>query len=170
MQLIYPRFVDFEASSLRAESYPIEVAWNDPGGTIQAHLINPLPVPSWTDWSEDAQAVHGITRHELSRNGRDPAWVCECLDLVGPGQTLFSDAPEFDGAWMRELYRGSRRPPPDLRIASIAELAALGGLDHVMYARFRSEARKRAGGEHRAALDVTYLMELYRLAAEAKGI
>lgn len=35
-------FVDFEASSLNPDSYPIEVAWSIPDDSIESHLISPF--------------------------------------------------------------------------------------------------------------------------------
>ena len=41
-------FLDFEASSLSKDSYPIEVGWAGEDGSTEAHLIR--PAPDWTDW------------------------------------------------------------------------------------------------------------------------
>src|SRR5947209_5891700 len=46
-----PPFLDFEASSLRSASYPIEVAWSHPDGSIESHLISPAGLGRCTDWS-----------------------------------------------------------------------------------------------------------------------
>ena len=60
-----PSFIDFEASSLSDKSYPMEVAWSLSDGSIEARLISPEGISQWTDWSKDAQAVHGIRREDL---------------------------------------------------------------------------------------------------------
>ena len=36
-------FVDFEASSLAKDSYPVEVAWVFEDGACEGHLIRPAP-------------------------------------------------------------------------------------------------------------------------------
>ena len=68
-------FLDFEASSLSDESYPIEIGWAGEDGSTEQHLIR--PAPGWTDWSATAEAVHRIERDQLlaegSRATRSPA-------------------------------------------------------------------------------------------------
>ncbi len=56
-------FLDFEASSLAKRSYPIEVGWVFEDGLGAEYLIR--PAPDWTDWDEEAAAVHGIRREDL---------------------------------------------------------------------------------------------------------
>ena len=53
-------FLDFEASSLGKQGYPIEVAWVLSNGEEESHLIR--PDPTWTDWDLKAEAIHGIAR------------------------------------------------------------------------------------------------------------
>ena len=48
-------FLDFEASSLSDDSYPIEVGWVFEDGRTEAHLIR--PAPAWTDWDPAAEAI-----------------------------------------------------------------------------------------------------------------
>lgn len=47
-------FLDFEASSLSKQSYPIEVAWVFEDGRSEEYLIRPAPI--WTDWDSAAEA------------------------------------------------------------------------------------------------------------------
>ena len=72
-----PCFIDFEASSLREDSYPIAVAWNLPNGHIRRFLISPLGVEGWSDWSEESEQIHGIDRLRLITNGWEPDYVYE---------------------------------------------------------------------------------------------
>lgn len=60
-------FLDFEASSLSKQSYPIEVAWVFEDGRHRSHLIR--PTPEWTDWSHEAEQIHGISRSLLLTEG-----------------------------------------------------------------------------------------------------
>lgn len=162
-----PRFIDFEASSLAPDSYPIEVAWSDGDGRFEAHLIDPSSVPAWIDWSDAAQAVHGIRRDTLLVEGRDPGWVCDRLSADAGGQTLYSDAAEFDRAWLLELFRGARRPRPSIEVASIEALPELAELGDATLVHLQQQARRLAGGQHRAGKDVMYLLHLFLLAREA---
>jgi hypothetical protein len=98
-----PVFLDFEASSLRDSSYPIEVAWGTSIGTIETHLISPEGISTWMDWAASAEHIHGISRSELLRNGTSPALVAKRLNEVLRGRRVFTDAPGFDGMWPARL-------------------------------------------------------------------
>lgn len=54
-----PTFIDFEASSLRDTSFPIEVAWNN-GTEIESYIIR--PAFDWSDWDYNAEGLHGLSR------------------------------------------------------------------------------------------------------------
>jgi hypothetical protein len=60
-------FVDLEASSLMAGSFPIEVGWISADGRSECHLIR--PVPAWDDWSSKSECLHGIAREHLEARG-----------------------------------------------------------------------------------------------------
>ena len=98
-------FLDFEASSLAKQSYPIEVAWVFEDGRSEAHLI--LPAPSWTGWDDRAEAIHHIPRSELLTEGESHDAVVRRMVQELPGQDLFASAPSWDGKWHSALLRGS---------------------------------------------------------------
>lgn len=97
-------FVDFEASSLSADSYPIEVAFVSENGWGDGWLIKPMD--GWDDWSVSAESVHGIAREMLEREGADVGYVAERMALLlgNPRVIGVSDNPQFDAMWLRELY------------------------------------------------------------------
>lgn len=99
-----PTFLDFEASSLRSTSYPIEVAWNDPTGAIEAHLISPAGIERWTDWSIEAEQLHGISRATLLTGGKPPSWICRRMNHQLAGTVVYSDDPEYDQMWLATLF------------------------------------------------------------------
>lgn len=107
-----PQFLDFEASSLGVDSYPTEVAWSMEDGSIESHLINPFCVEEWTDWSQKAQALTGISREMLREQGRDPAWICGRMNEVLAGRMLYCDGLPYDRFWLSALYEHSRSGPP----------------------------------------------------------
>lgn len=85
----FPCFIDFEASSLEHNSYPIEVAWSDADGRIESWLIDTSGVPSWTDWDDRVQqGMHGplardaSTSRPLAKLGR--ATIERGLDRSNP--------------------------------------------------------------------------------------
>jgi len=62
----YASFLDFEASLLSKHSYPIEIIWVFEWRS-RTFLIK--PAPGWTDWSAEAEAIHGISPEFLQREG-----------------------------------------------------------------------------------------------------
>ncbi len=98
-------FLDFEASSLAKQSYPIEVAWVFADGRSETHLIR--PAPSWTDWHEDAEAIHHISRSTLLSAGEPHDVVAQRMIDVLSGHDLLASAPSWDGKWLSVLLRGA---------------------------------------------------------------
>lgn len=96
-------FLDFEASSLGKHGFPIEVGWAAEDGTEASHLIR--PAPNWTEWSEEAEAVHRITRDELARNGSPHDAVARAMVEALTGHDLRASAPSWDGHWLSLLLR-----------------------------------------------------------------
>ena len=115
-------FLDFEASSLSKQSYPIEVAWVFQDGRAESHLI--APAPGWDDWSATAEAIHGISRCRLLEEGEPHDQVAARMVEALDGHDLFASAPSWDGKWMSYLLRSSGFPRHSLRLRNTDE--ALG--------------------------------------------
>lgn len=170
-----PVFLDFEASSLASASYPIEVAWSCGDDSIESHLISPASVARWTDWHAKAEALHGLSREQLIEKGKPPVWVAQRMNEQLVGQTLYSDNPDFDGFWLEELFRASAGLKPAFQLLHVDELLmSLVAIDSSDVVRKRDAietlkqtARSQMSGQHRAALDVQYLLRLYALARES---
>ena len=165
-----PRFLDFEASSLSDTSYPIEVAWSDPEGNVQSSLISPQSVDGWTDWSPASQKIHQIPREELIASGKPPAWVCARMREDLGGQILFTDSVRYDGFWLARLFTAAGEQPA-FTLASSTDLI-VKRLSPTVQGRARAlsrlaelevVARSRVPQAHRAAWDVKYLLELWKL-------
>jgi hypothetical protein len=167
-----PRFVDLEASSLRSNSYPIEVAWSLPDETIESYLVSPAGIESWTDWSIESQEIHGIRRGELLENGKQLGWICKRMNEQLAGQVVYTDNPSWDGTWLAELFHAAEGSLMEFSLGSVDELlfsdtysdAAARAFAMVRVEELKRKARERAGGQHRAAVDVQYLIELWKLA------
>ena len=101
-------FIDFEASSLSQTSYPIEVglAYLDLTSMeiTEGHSLLILPEKSWTDWDDESQKIHGITRGALTLMGEDATSIAERLNTILSGQTILCDSPRYDGFWCRRLF------------------------------------------------------------------
>jgi hypothetical protein len=165
-------FLDFEASSLSRESYPIEVGWVREDGATEDHLIR--PAPGWTDWDPCAEAIHGLTREALLDRGEPHEEVARrMMEALAPHE-LFAGAPSWDGKWLSVLLRGAGFPRHALRLrdtdeadrlAAIEVLAAagVGGDLAAEAARIVSQVRGRPAGPaaHRALADARQEYEIW---------
>jgi hypothetical protein len=174
-------FIDFEASSLAKQSYPIEVAWVFEDGTAETHLIR--PAADWTDWDESAAAVHGITRAELLASGAPHADLARHMLATLSGHALFASSPSWDGKWLSVLLRAAGLPRHALRLNDTddaqlqAALAGLGKawLEPQLMARAEALiARVRAADTgpiaHRALPDAWHERDLWRAVRRAAQI
>ncbi len=166
-----PCFLDFEASSLAMESYPIEVAWSLEDGSIESHLISPMG--EWTDWDAEAEKVHGIPRAETIAEGKLPEWVCQRMNEQLAGKTVYTDAPRFDGRWLARLFEACGTQPlfglgdtDDLMVSILCPGASDTVPGIVKLWQLKQDARRLAKGRHRAAWDVEYLLRLWELTSE----
>ena len=126
-------FLDLEASSLDADSWPVEVglAWLVEGRVeVRSSLIRPDPSWFMRAWSPASAEVHGIPLAEL-RQAPLAAEVARWIaGLIGDA-TVVSDAPEFDARWLARLYEteGGLILPPvrdfDLLAAARFDMAAI---------------------------------------------
>lgn len=112
-------FLDFEASSLSDRSYPVEVAWVFQDGRSESRLIK--PAPEWTEWDEEAEAIHGISRVKLEEEGEPHDVVAARMIETLSGHDLFASAPSWDGKWLSVLLRGAGLPRHALRLRDTDE-------------------------------------------------
>ncbi len=112
-------FLDFEASSLNDEGYPIEVGWVFEDGRSEAYLIK--PAVKWTDWDASAEALHRISRARLEAEGTAHDVVAQrLLDTLGD-HIVYASAPSWDGKWLSVLLRGAGLPRHALRLKDTDE-------------------------------------------------
>ncbi|MBO9624265.1 MAG: transcriptional regulator [Sphingomonas sp.] len=171
-------FLDFEASSLSKRSYPVEVAWVFEDGREEAHLIR--PAPAWTDWDPVAEAIHGIDRATLERDGTPHGVVAERMVAELSGHDLRASAPSWDGKWLSALLRAAGLPRRSLRLAdsddALLDAARDGLRDTVPAAELeaaaaalvaRVEARLSGPPAHRALADARAEHALWLAVREA---
>ena len=101
-------FLDFEASSLTKAAYPIEVGWVFETGEGESHLIR--PADDWLDWDPAAEAVHGLARDRLVREGVPHDAVARRMVEVLSGHALHASAPSWDGKWLSVPLRRAGLP------------------------------------------------------------
>ncbi|HDY84302.1 MAG TPA: hypothetical protein ENH74_01275 [Methylophaga sp.] len=180
----YPLFIDFEASSLSVKSYPIEVAWSLEDGTIEGYLINPDAIEGWTDWDVFAESIHGISKEQLSIEGKDPKWVVQRMNEVLDGKVLLTNAYEYDLDWCETLFKAAGEYMlfnlGDAWYVFGRELFIEPSLENVMLdqpvssqviydelAKISKSAWKNVeGGQHRAGVDVQQLIEMWRIVSK----
>jgi DNA polymerase III subunit epsilon len=154
-------FLDFEASSLSAASWPIEIGWSivrEGGIVTTTSLIRPRP--SWTDWSEASAAIHGIRREDLDA-APEADVVAARTDAFG-GYSVVSDNPTWEQQWLDRLREGRPYVPVnDLHVVA-AERLGPRALDW-MYERL---ARRKP--PHRAGPDSRRLAEAYLYGARRR--
>lgn len=107
-------FVDFEASSLAKDSYPIEVAWVFEDGAGESHLIR--PAPAWIDWDPGAERMHGISRERLLAEGESHDAVARRVLEALAGHEACASAPSWDGKWLSVLLRAAGLPRHAMRL------------------------------------------------------
>ena len=159
-------FLDFEASSLAKRGFPIEIAWVFESGEEEAHLIR--PAADWTEWSAEAEAIHGIPRASLEREGRPVEEVARRAVEALSAHRLYASAPSWDGQWLSRLLRAGGLPRHALRLRDTEEARAeaaaaaleAGGVPteerERLLAAVLEEARRAAEGSpaaHRALAD-----------------
>lgn len=100
-------FLDFEASSLSANSWPIEIgmAWIE-GGRVQVKSTVIAPRPDWSlaAWSEASERVHGIPFTEVEAGV--PADIVAAETDWLAGFDVVSDNPAWDQLWLDRLRTG----------------------------------------------------------------
>ncbi|KXS51845.1 3'-5' exonuclease [Marinobacter persicus] len=155
---ISPAFIDFEASSLNLiESYPIEVGLCLPDGALHSWLIRPHT--RWTDWSDSAENIHGLTRQQLDQEGVSPQHVARQLNELLPAQ-VFCDAWTFDSFWLHRLFRAAGEKP-DFALESISVLLAPKQVQR--WAGVRQQVISELGlPVHRAANDALILHKTWQ--------
>jgi len=169
-----PRFLDIEASSLSNTSYPIEIAWSDEKGDIESHLINPYAIEEWTDWNFYAEhKIHGLSRFMCRELGIHPEKMCDLMSRsIKAGEPVYADGGEFDENWIDVLYGAGSTLGYAQFIMIHSDTVMLPLLEQVepdedkrlkLYEALKIKARKVVKGQHRAKVDVQYLIELWKL-------
>ena len=178
-----PCFIDFEASSLGPDSYPVEVAFSLEDGKVESYLIDPSSISYWSDWDSFAESVHKITQEQLRRKGLQPSVVAEIMNQRLRGRVLYSDVHEYDWVWCKKLFEAIGASPTfiisdasmlfnhKLNVThepSLTEIMTDTPLTDEQLSfilnRYSVRAWRRLDcAPHRAACDVQHLVEMWKL-------
>ena len=131
-------FLDFEASSLAKDCYPIEIAWVFEDGRGQSYLIRPLP--AWTDWDPRAEAMHGISRQALLADGIPAEIVAKRTLEALADHDIYATSPPWDGKWLSLLLRAGGLPRHALRLKDTDQVQLESALELVGRTRGPNEA------------------------------
>ena len=155
--------IDFEASGLGSESYPIEVAWGDgEQHPATSFLLNPEKMNGWTDWDPRSQEFHHISRDKLVKEGEDPKRIAEKMVNALAGKNVYSDEPRYDNMWKDRLLKDSGYDPKIIRIKNLKYF--LGKTIKVTCPKMKftdllEEFSAKNETVHRAGADVSWLLE-----------
>ena len=157
-----PGILDIEASGFGPQSYPLEVGVVRPDGRKLCRLIR--PEPTWTHWSDEAEALHGITRREALLHGFPVSEVaCALNDFIG-ARVVYSDAWVLDNTWIRRLFFAAHE----------RQLFSLSAIEYVMteplmktWQKAREEVLSEATQRrHRASADAVIIQSTWRRSVE----
>lgn len=142
--------LDFEASGLHPDSYPIEIGvarWHGPGTPIAVWSGLIRTTLDWKkrgNWDPESIRFHGIARRSLEI-ARTPVEIMEQLNRrCGVGTLAFCDGGEHDLRWMRRLADA----------AGVAPRLLLGSWGHLL-SHLSEEERDRAVN-HRAPHEIAH--------------
>ncbi len=159
-QALLPRplmVIDFEASSLDLDSYPIEVGiacWPAPDEPVFGWSTLIRPAGAWTrqgHWSPASAKVHGIRGSDLVAHGHLPEQVAAALnEALGPGGIAWCDGADYDEHWTSVLFKAANIRPT-FTLGDWHRLAAMPGpaarertLDRMRQVKARHRARDDA--------------------------
>jgi len=156
-------FIDMEASGLNAKSWPVEAGWAFADGSPQSVLIQPVEMWPEDAWDDEAEALHGLSREQLHREGAPVAEACKVINSALDGCEVYSDAPDWDAFWLYRLF-GAAKMKPLFSLRSFADLVRplINGCENELFRR----ANEIAPRMHRAAADALHLQTVYRMASE----
>lgn len=148
-------FLDFEASSLDVDSWPIEIglSWIEGDRVVtEDRLIRPQPHWAMDAWSEKSAAVHRIPFATLLSEGHDAAEVASWYLRLTKGASVVSDAPNLERRWLRRLLKALPGVPAQDCVARVESLDEVveriledAELDRFYERLERSKAPHRAG-------------------------
>lgn len=157
-----PSIIDVEASGFGRGSYPIEVGVALASGHTACFLIR--PIPEWTHWTAEAEALHGISRAVLTARGRPPAEIAGALNSLLAGQVVYSDAWGVDSSWLALLH-ATGGIPALYKIDALTRLLSEGQQN--AWADLKQCARTQLRlDRHRASADALVLQTAYLLSRE----
>lgn len=152
-----PIIVDIEASGFGSHSYPIEIGIALQNGDRFCSLI--APAPTWEHWDPSAEALHGLSRERLISHGKPPEEVCQSLNALLKGKTLYSDGWTVDYPWIRTLFYAGRE---EMKFSVSAIEMLLKEDDFKRWDNTKERIQQKVGAwRHRASSDAKVIQDTF---------
>ncbi|PJG47464.1 hypothetical protein CAF53_03800 [Sphingobium sp. LB126] len=151
--------IDFEASCLPRHglSYPIEVGIAC-DGKARSWLIRPHDDWAGWYWSDEAEALHGLSLDQVNREGLPAETVLAELAAACDGRRMVADSM-IDQYWLDTLADAAGQPTPFL-IDHVSFLLDEHRADEQRIGAAVAYADARHAERHRAASDALWLSAL----------
>lgn len=148
--------IDFEASCLprHGRSFPIEVGIAGPGLSC-SWIITPHAQWAGWDWTAEAEALHGLSRAQIEREGQPAEIVLSQLAATVAGARVFADSV-LDQYWLDTLAATQGVLAP-FAIDHVSLLLDEQGADEARIAAAMAWADTVSPARHRAAADASWL-------------
>ncbi|MBZ9647765.1 MULTISPECIES: hypothetical protein [Sphingomonadaceae] len=158
--------IDFEASCLprHGRSFPIEVGIAD-GDVSRSWLIRPHDSWAGWDWTPEAEALHGLSRDRIEREGLPVTVVLAELVAATQGRRVVADSL-IDQYWLDTLAAAAGAPTP-FTIQHVVTLFDEQGADEARVGAAVAFADGQGATRHRAAGDALWLSALI---AHVRGV
>jgi len=159
--------IDFEASGLAANCYPIEVTFTEVE-TQKIHVWLIKPAPEWLIhglWMHDAEEIHGLSLDYVRENGVPATEIAEQITRACSNCQVLSDNPFYDNKWLNDLYRvsGAGFPPVILQdFYTFVQKIIINANYKISLAHAKAVAWNRFPIMHRAAYDAQRNAEILR--------
>lgn len=160
-----PPIIDLEASGFGSGSYPIEIGYALEDRVVYSCLIK--PAETWVHWSDEAEAIHGISRSMLEQDGETARDVAQRLNDALRGKTLYTDAWSFDSSWLGRLFEEAGLVQR-FRLDTINRLLTPEQME-IWHNTKKSLWQELDISRHRAANDVRVLQETFLRVTATNG-
>jgi DNA polymerase III epsilon subunit-like protein len=158
-------FLDFEASSLDEDSWPVEIgiAWIEDGSVLcESKLIRPEPDWNKGAWSEASADIHGLRLDVLASDGSKAQDVATWFKARNRGIAI-TDNPEFERRWLIRLL-ATDLPFPAVQILDFDSYVRMTLPNAAAVAR-AYEILKKEPTPHRAGPDAARLARAWLIGA-----
>lgn len=152
--------IDFEASCLPhyGRSFPIEVGIASSLGWSQSWLIKPHASWAGWQWASEAEALHGLTRERLEREGVPVDQVAQMLRAAVGDAELMADS-HYDDGWCRTLFAAAGQGD-HVPVNCLADLRAFHDIEPARLMHALAQCDRQRLNKHRAEDDARWLASL----------